>query len=225
MITALTAANVMDKAAVYLNDVAKTKYTYAIQMPYLNTALQELELDFALENIPSTDLLSAALTLPAGTTFISRTTTPALPANFIEPTKVWERTSGSNVYIPVTKVTGIISNTGIVRTQFSAYTWSNNRLSFPQSSNSIDILIEYTGSLFVPITASTDPIAGGIVQTFLEYRTAGLCAKLIDEDDARSNELNGYAGLALDKITGVGAKGRQNLVTRRRPFRAAYRRR
>lgn len=224
MIANLTAANVMDKAAAHLNDVAKTKYTYAIQIPYLNTALQEMELEFALENIPTTDQLSAELTLLAGATTISRSSTPALPTNFIEPIKLYEKTSGQNGYIPIKKVNSLIPNTGIVRTQFSAYTWNSGRIGFLESSADIDVLIEYTGALFTPITTSTDAIAAGIAQTFLEYRTAGLCAKFIDEDDARANELNGYAGLALDKVTGIGAKGRQNLVTRRRPFRGSYRR-
>lgn len=225
MIVNLTAGNVMDKAAAHLNDVAKAKYTYAVQIPYLNTALQELEENFALENIPSTDILSAELALTAGATSISRTTIPALPSNFIEPVRLWEKTTGNNSYGQMTPVKSLVSELGTTTNRFGNYTWGTNKIGLLPASNNITILIEYIGSLFVPITASTDAINVINAQTFLEFRTAGLCAKFIDEDNDRANELNGNAGLSLDRTLSIGAKGRQNIVTRRRPFRAAYRRR
>lgn len=218
----LTAAHIMDAASAHLNDVAKTKYTYAVQIPYLNTALRELEENFALDDVPVTKTLSAQLTIPIGND-ISRVSTPALPSNFIEPIKVWEQINGAG-FVPLTKVNTLIPDANITVNQFSVFTWDGGKIGLPIANGAIVVLLEYVGALFIPITASTDLIGVTNCQTFLEYRTAGLCAKDIDEDDARSNDLNGYAGIALERALGISVKGRQNIVTRRRPFRSSYRR-
>src|ERR1700756_2713223 len=101
----LTSGTVMDSAAALLNDVAKSTYTYTVQLPYLNMALQELQEVFELNEVPMVDTVTSnPLTLPANTSFISFTSTPALPTNLIEPQIVWERTAGINPYTQVTRL-------------------------------------------------------------------------------------------------------------------------
>ena len=219
----------MDKAASYQNDANKTKYTYAAQIPFLNTALQELEKAFALENMPVTDTFSTVLTLAAGVTTIGYApVTPVggmqyLPSNLIEPLRVWERATGVNPYTPVVKSLYLIpDSTGIERSSFGEYVWKSNKIQFLPSNRINDVMIEYTRALFTKITSSTDLIGLSTAQTFLEYRTGALVAKFLGEDEPRSVELNGYAGLSLDQDLGIGAKGRQNIMVRRRPFRSSY---
>jgi hypothetical protein len=229
MIPNLTAADVMDKAASYQNDANKTKYTYAAQMPFLNTAIQELEKAYALENMPVTDTMSTVLTIAAGVSVIGYAPvvpvggTVYLPSNLVEPIRLWERVTGVNPYTPMTKSGYLIPDTtGIERDAFGEYAWKSNQIQLMAASRINDIKIEYTRALFTKITASTDLIGLSTAQTFLEYRTAALAAKFLGEDEPRSIELNGYAGLALDQDLGIGAKGRQNIMVRRRRFRAAY---
>jgi len=231
MIPNLTAADVMDKAASYQNDANKTKYTYAAQIPFLNTALQELEKAFALDNMPVTDTTSTMVTLAAGVTAIGYApVVPVvgvayLPSNLVEPIRVWERATGVNPYTPVAKSLYLIpDSTGVERSSFGEYAWKSNQIQFLPSNRINDVLIEYTRALFTKITASTDLIGLSTAQTFLEYRTGALVAKFIGEDEPRSVELNGYAGLSLDQDLGIGAKGRQNIMVRRRPFRSSYNR-
>lgn len=66
----LLAGTVMDKAASLMNDSARTVYTYAAQVPYLNIALQELQEEFELNGISVTENVSAVINMPAGSTTI-----------------------------------------------------------------------------------------------------------------------------------------------------------
>jgi hypothetical protein len=62
----LTSGTVMNQAAALLNDPSRTVYTYPVQIPYLNQALQELQELFELNNIPVTDTVtSTPIEVPA----------------------------------------------------------------------------------------------------------------------------------------------------------------
>src|SRR3982751_5928426 len=99
--TTLTAALVMDRAASLMNDTAKTVFTYAAQLPYLNMAIDELQEYFQLCNIPVTNASSAAVIVPIGTTQINPVTgappndAPNYPYDLVEIQGLYERLSGS----------------------------------------------------------------------------------------------------------------------------------
>lgn len=227
----LTAGTVMDASAALLNDVAKSVYTYVAQIPYLKIALQELQEHYELNNIPSTDQLSAVIQVNSGVSAIrfnaaGTAADPKLPDDLIEPQKLWERTRDINPFVPMTKVDGLPqSMVGIEISQFQIYVWEANEVRFFPANANNDIKMEYIRSLF---TLPTDEfslinVVNGAI--FLEYRTAALCAWFIGENKSRSDELNVFAGLAIDRSTGIGTKGRQATVTRRRPFGSSYKRR
>src|SRR5438876_3622389 len=102
----ITSGSVMDASASLLNDTAKSRFTYTVQLPYLNMALQELQEMFELNEIPVTATTSTVLTVAAGLDHISFTAQGALilPNDFVEPQQLWERTTGINPYIPMYKV-------------------------------------------------------------------------------------------------------------------------
>lgn len=221
----------MDASAALLNDKNRSVYTYADQIPYLKIALQELQEYYELNNIPATDQLSAVIQVDAGATEIAfnaagTAADPKLPDDLIEPQKLWERTRDINPFVPMTKVDGLPqSMVGIEISQFQIYVWEANEIRFFPANANNDIKIEYIRSLFTPPTNELSLINVVNGATFLEYRNAALCAWFIGENKSRSDELNVYAGLAIDRSTGIGTKGRQATVTRRRPFRSSYKRR
>jgi len=224
----LVAGTVMNAAAASLNDVARTVYTYTAQIPHLNTALQELQEEFELNDIPVTAATSAVINCPSGTETIEFGVSPLpeLPSDLIEPQKLWERTEGIDPWIPMTKVDAIpLFMEGVEINQFIFWVWESQMIKLLPTDQDNDIKMEYTRNLFTPVVDETSPIGVINAQTFLQYRTAALCAEFIGENKSRADDLNGFAALAMGRATGIGTKGRQAIVTRRRPFRASYKRR
>jgi hypothetical protein len=63
------------------------------------------------------------------------------------------------------------------------------------------------------------------ITTYLEFKTAALCAMFIAENPTRAMTLNSEASLSLDRALGIPVKGEQSIVVRRRPFRYSYKHR
>lgn len=225
----LIATTVFNAVAALLNDRAKTVYTDDEQVPYLNLALQELQEEFELCNVPVTDTHSAAITVLAGYTSIAFNAVapaPALPTDLIEPQILWERPMGINPYVEMTRVDNLprwMEGTEISSLQW--YVWQSQEIRFLPANADIDVKFDYIRQLFTPVVDGSSTINVINAATYLEYRTAALCAKYVGHDTTRSDELNISAIAARDRVTGIGAKGRQTMVTRRRPFRSAYKRR
>jgi hypothetical protein len=225
----LVASTVLAKAASLMNDTARTVYTYAAVLPYLQIALQELQEHFELNGISATQLTSSVITVPAGQIVVNFNAGPALPElpdDMIEPQQLWERNQGIDPYIPMTRREYLPHNLeGILVNSFMYYTWANQRLNFLPSTQNNDIKIDYIKDLFTPLVDETSLINVINATTFLEYRAAALCAEFIERNQTSSNSLNTYAILALSRATGINVKGKQNILTRRRPFRAAFKKR
>lgn len=221
----------MQSSAALLNDKNRSVYTYADQIPYLNIALHELQEHFELNNIPATDQLSSVIQVDANVSAIRFNAAgtgadPKLPDDLIEPQKLWERARNTNPFVPMTKVDGLPqSMVGTEISQFQIYVWEANEIRFFAANSDNDIKLEYIRNLFINAVDENSLINVVNGQTFLEYRTAALCAWFIGENKSRSDELNVFAGLAIDRSTGIGTKGRQSTTTRRRPFRSSYKRR
>jgi len=212
--TSLTAASVMDKAASLMNDTLKTTYTYAAQMPYLNMALNELEEHFQLNNIPVTDQTSAAITVPALATSINAFDgigsgpVPNYPQDLVEIQAVRARTAGS------TDLYAVIG-----------WIWEDQKIKFSASDLAREFQLDYIKAIFPEVTNAAAVLGVINSKTFLFFRTAALCTQFIGENATRATELNNFAVLALDRVTGIGTKAKQSVNTRRRPFMASYKRR
>lgn len=212
--TSLTAAAVMDKSASLMNDSVKAVYTYDAQLPYLQMALDELVEFMQLNNIPVTDETSDVIQIPTGTTVVNPiqgygdNTPPNYPANLVQIQQIWERLSGSSgPFVPLT------------------WTWQDQRIKFTSTTNNREIKLDYIKSVFPDPLVEQSPIGIINAKAFLYFRTASLCALFIGENPSRANELNGFAILAVDRLTGIETKGKQGMGVRRRPFNSGYKRR
>ncbi len=224
-----TSAEVMDRVAALCNDAAKSIYTYVSQLPYLNMALQELQEFFELNEVPVTETVSAVMTVPTGTDHIGFAASGLmLPNDLVEPQYLWERQSGIDPYTTMTKLDVLPRYMeGVEINQFIYYTWQSQEIRFLPANQDNDIKMDYTRFLFAELASVTGADNINVInsKSFLEYRTAGLCAKYLGENDSRAVELNNSASLAMDRVIGVGTKGRQNITIRHRPFRSSYKRR
>lgn len=227
----LVASTVMDGAASLLNDTAKSVYTYTAQLPYLRIAMQELQELFELNNIPVTQNVSAIITVAAGVTAITydaagTPANPKLPDDMVEPAQLWERAQGVDPFIPMTRrdylphyLEDIQSN------QFIYFVWMEQQIQFLAADQNNDIKIDYIRQLFTTIADQNTQINVINATTFLEYRTAGLCAEFIERNMSSAQGLNIYAIQGMDRVTGISSKSKQTIMTRRRPFRAGYKKR
>ena len=224
----LIASTVMDTSASLLNDPSKTVYTYGVMIPFLGMALQELREEFEQNSIPVTEDVSAVITVPAGIDTIryNAVVPLTLPSDMVEPLQLWERASGIDPYVPMTKRDFIPHNLeGILTNQFNFYAWQNQEIRLLPATRDNDIKIDYIKELFFLPVDQTSQINVINAQTFLEYRTAALISEFIERNITSSDRFNQYALLGMNRVTGIASKGKQNIMTRRRPFRASYKNR
>lgn len=224
----LLASEVMDLTAAALNDANKTVYTYTVQIPYLKLALQELQEIFELNSLSVTEASSAVIPVNSGQTEIQFNVTsgPRLPDNLIEPKQLWERNRNSNPFIPMTKLEFIPHGlTGTQTNQFTYWVWQQNKIILLSSNADNDIKIDGIFSLFPKYVNQHTIIPVINAQNFLAWRTAGIIAEFVEKNESNATKCNGNASLSLDNIKGISIKGKQSIVTRRRPFRGAWNRR
>lgn len=205
----LLASEIMDSTAAVLNDADKTVYGYDTQLPYLKLALQELQEVFELNSLPITEHSSAAIPVKAGVTDLEFNTTTGtrLPDNLLEIQGIWEWTN--SFWSPVSR---------------SSYVWKGSKLYLQASNIDREVKIDYIGSLFPKFLRADTiiPVQNGF--GYLSYKAAELIADMIEHNDARAQTNGSRAFASLDRINGITVKAKQNIMTRRRPFRAAYRR-
>jgi len=224
----LLAGTVMDKAASLMNNTSRSVYTYAAQVPYLNIALQELQEEYELHAISVTEETSAVIQMDAGATAIvfNGVGIPTLPADMIEPSELWERLRDTDPWYPMTRRNFLPHYLeGVQQNFFTIWAWQSNEIRVLPVVQNNDIKIDYVKQLFTPVVNESSFINVINAQTFLEYRTAGLLAEFIERNITSAEAMNAYAVLAMNRAVGIGSKGKQRIMTRRRPFRQGYKRR
>lgn len=234
----VTVLQVMNAAAALMNDVDKTVYTNAIQLPYVNMAMRELQEYFELNDIQTTtEFTSEPIDVEAGQeeiTFAPAMPLPGvdyLPDDLVEPLLLWERQSGDgNLWTPMTKLQQLPRNWDVDGEQIGQllnYVWQSNKIKFLPANQDNQIKMDYVKSLFIEFTETDGSDVLGVINSlsYMQYKTAALLARFVAENPTRSAELNGLAMVAMDRVIGIGAKNRQNIFIRRRPFRATYKNR
>jgi hypothetical protein len=223
-----TPAEIIDIAAAANNDVAQTVYTDAATLPYLNMALDDLQEIFELNNIPVTNEVSAVIPVTAGVLGIGDSGQPNLPPKLIEIRGLYERTTGtSNSFIPMSK-REFLPHTTVQSTQLVYWAWVGDKIKFIGATSDIDVKMDFIRSIFLtPLAIGDVNIDLGIkgVKQFLGFRTGGLCAMFVGQNETRATALNELANEALERALGIPIKGKQSMPTRKRPFRASYKNR
>jgi len=222
----MIAKEVMDSSGALLNDTALSIFTYTTQVPYLNIALDELQEQLELNNVTITNKTAGIITVKAGIEGIGGGNgQPALPDNLIEPINLYERTSGSQFSFAQMRKYDFIPMNQIPSAFLIYWSWEGDTIHFIPggATGNIDIEIHYVRSIFTKIASEKNEIPYKKAKTFLIYRNAALCAEFIGENLTRAQELNAFAIIAMDRALGINTKGRQSVVTRRRPFMAGWR--
>lgn len=224
--TSLTAGEVMDRSAALLNDPQKTDYTYLAQLVYLNMAIDELVENLEESNVSPTNQTSSTITIPIGSYQITSTesiVTPHYPDDLVEIQQVSERLSGTtDSFIPLGRREFIQIYPPSNSLLF--WCWEDQIIKFnPNGATSIrEIQLKYVRQGVAQATDDTTVIGTINARSYLSYKTAALCAQFIGENESRAGILNDEATKALERMEGISNKGRQQFMTRHRPFRASY---
>jgi hypothetical protein len=224
--TNLLAAEVMDRAAALMNDPEKTDYTYVAQLPYLNMAIDELVESLEESNSSPTNMTSAAIVLPVGRNKLTPTEhplAPHYPDDLVEIQEVGERASGSaDPYVPLGRRDFLQAFPTSNSLLF--WIWEDQQIKFNPNGalGDREIQLRYVRQA-VSQAANPLSVIGTInARSYLSYKTAAICAMFIGENETRATVLDAQAEKALERLTGINNKGRQQIVTRHRPFRAAW---
>lgn len=226
-----TPASVITAAATLMNDAAQQRYTNIAVLPYFNMSLDILQEIFELNSIPITnEHTPGVIAVPAGISSIGMTTTPPLPADLIEIQQLWESPAGLSQWTPMNKREFIphYLEDGTTISQFLIWSWEGGFIRLIAANAAIDLKLDYTSFIFntpIDISAINVNLAFTNIKSYLTYETAALCAMFVGENPERFTALNNFAADALNRSLGIPIKGMQSIVTRRRPFRASYKRR
>lgn len=213
-----------------MNDSEQSVYDNETCLPLLNLALDELQETYELNGLPITNETSKAIKLKAGIASIGPDTNPALPSDLIEIQQLWESPTGLNQWTPVDKkeiIPHYLEDTTTI-SQFLLWAWEHGRIRLIAANADNDLKIDYTASIFnTPILIKDINVNLPFtnIKTYLEYKTGALCAMFIAENETRAMALDSLAGTALSRALGIPVKGMQSIITRRRPFRSAFKQR
>lgn len=227
--TDFTVANILDLTASLMNDTAKTKYTYTAMLPYFNMALAMMQEHLELSEIPVMEKSAVAITVTAGASSVVAGPLPTnYPTDLISIQQMWERLSGSSdPYTPMYKRNYLPHYLdGIETSDLVYWTWINQEIQFHPATTDREIKLDYIKQFFA--NTITNPAAIIHVmnsRTYLEFKTAALCARFIGENPTRGGELDGEAEMAKDRLLAINVKDGQDVQTRRKPFMAGYKQR
>ena len=224
-----TPAEIIQTVASLMNDTAQQEYTSAACLPYLNMALRRLQEKFELNDVPVTKVVSAVINISAGSpgiTEIGFNTAPPLPSNLIEINQIWESPENTNQWTPLTKrdfIPHYLEN-DVQISQFLIWAWNEQKIQLITADADNDIKLDYIKYLFAKLTIIDINTNIDIlnVESYLQFKTAAYCAMFIGEDSVRAGALDKEAEDAINDSLGISTKGAQSIMSRRRPFRAAF---
>jgi hypothetical protein len=217
----------MDRVANLLNDPNKTDYKYPVILPYLNMAIEELSESLEESNSsPSQSLITIDVPVGVGQLSPAEDTTPGAvhyPDTLTEIQEISERPLGSlGSFIPLPRLETVKVFPATNSLLF--WRWEQQYIKFNPNGATIPVQLAVTFmGQGVPYVASENTLITMInSRSYLAYKTAALCAMFIGENETRAGVLEVQAEKAMERLTTISNKGRQQIMTRHRPFRAGY---
>lgn len=228
--TGLVAGTIFDAVAALMNNTSKSVYSNVVQLPYLNIAIQDLQLEFEDAEVPVTDNVTTdPIDVPAGNTEVGFTglAGQVLPSDLIEPQTIWQRLDDTPPWYPMNRV--IQLDYGLeddnATTNWLDYVWETQKIKILASNQDNQLKIQYIRNLFSPMVDANSQIPIINAQQYLTFQTAAYCAHFIGEDLTRAQSLFAFASNSMNQTLGIDSKSRQNIMVRRRPFRDSYKKR
>lgn len=219
------AQEVFETARFLLNDTEGAVFNDTVLLPAIKLAMNDLRLECEDNNIPYTNMTSAGITVPAGTTNIGGNGGPALPSDLVEIIEMYERIAGtSNDFMRMDRRI-FLPKTDYETNYLEVYTWQKQIVHLIGAVNDIEVKIDYVGDTLSQIVDANSQILIYNSISFLQFRTAALAAEFIGENASRADSLNIQAARCIETMENIGIKNQQNAPIRRRPFMSRYKQR
>jgi hypothetical protein len=154
--------------------------------------------------------------------------TPHYPTELAEIQEIGERRAGTDEpFIPMKRVE--FMEPFQAGDRLKVWTWELETIKFnPNGATTVrELQLKHLRSLAMVGTNFTpDHVVGGFnTRGYLSYKTAAFAAMFIGENPERAQVLDAHAERALERQESIVNKGRQQIMTRHRPFRAAWKKR
>lgn len=208
----LIVSELINQAAVYLNDPNKVIWTNTVLLPYVKAAWHDFQLELENNQVPCTRNASVAINVTAGQT------TVASPSDIISPYELWERTQGSSekfaeMYEKLFPFVDVET-----KDTFGYWAWYRNELKVPAASVNREVKVRYLANLGnVTDENSSLNVINGF--SFLSYKTAALAASFTGRAPETAKELEARAINALRLTVAIDVKSLQSQPVRRMPWR------
>lgn len=210
----------LEAAGVFLNDTPRTLFTDAILLPFLKRSFLDLQLEMDKKGVSALKEVSTPITVNALVVVLA--SGGQLPADFVSPIKMEERTSGSSdIYQPMLEKEW---EANILQTDRLRYwTYREDEIKFPGATVARQVLLYYLKGLTVGALGS--PIGIQRVESYLSAQTAGYAAKFIMQSDTRADACFGIASKALADYFSTQVRAQQYQDIRRHRYLSRFRRR
>jgi hypothetical protein len=209
----MLASEVMTQTAALLNDTGLSLYTYAVQLPYLQKANEDLEKKLSIMGAPQQRKQAIITTLSAGNTTVD------LPSDFLLPIRLFERNHGdsTNNWIPMAERDWEQEN-AVQTVYLGQWAFRDNKIYVIGSTVAKDILLEYWRNLAVIAdSSSTEDFAAA--KGYLASRSAELCARYIGMNDVLADKIAvREVGQAEDELMRILVLNQQGTPQRRGRF-------
>jgi hypothetical protein len=206
----LLASEVMDESAsVYLNDAAKIRWPHAVLLPYLRSAIGELQSELESNDLPPLYEIGAIIPVPAGETFLD------LPLDFVFPVYLGERAPGETRFTDLVELSWEpdADPTG----KLEHYVFREGTIQFLGSTANREVRLRYLRSLSA-IVSENSVIEVANAKGFLAARTAGLASQFGGSATTRGNSANERAEYFKRLVISTITKRLQDRPVRRRRY-------
>ena len=205
----LTAADIIEEATkVYLNDSAKTRWTDVVLLPYLKSAILELQAELEDNDLPPIREISAVIPVNANSKDLT------LPADFVFPIKL-EEANGTGGWSGMEEVEWEPDE--VSETKLGYWTFREGKIRLRSSASATNVRLYYLRTLS-QIASVDSVIEVPNAKGFLAARTSGLASSFGGAASARGAEAHARAAYFLRKIIQSLTKRLQDRPVRRRRY-------
>lgn len=207
-----TAGDVMNLSAALLNDRLKSLFSFEIQLPYLRSANDDLDLEI---QDAGWSIVDSVCNVPVAI----GATTVTLPCAFFLPTFLEQRIATSTDDDAFSTIMERNIEPSYEATQDIAY-WAfrNNLINITPSTEAKTVRVTFRRNI-IDLGDQTTVAEINKAKNFLAFRTAALIAEFVGNNKEIADSLNLQAVVSLEKLTSVMVKNTQGFRARRKPFR------
>jgi hypothetical protein len=213
----VSAGTIMDAVAAHSGDAAKTLLTYTNQLPFLKTAVRDLEIICASYDIPVLTEVSSVQDVAAAATVM-----PSQPTDIIVPVEMFERQDGSTLaedWTPMERVTVLPNRTA--NEKLGQWEWREEVITFIGASTAREVKLVYK-RLLAAIADENSTILLNYATNYLIFQTAFYIARDFTKADNDARTFEKDAILNKDLMVGIGVKSNQAFPRRRRRYSSKF---